>query len=112
MNGAPESCGSSAMPATLPEQSEAGSLRDRGGARALAELVADVRDVPVHRVRADDELLGDLAVAEAACHESEHLELAGGEVVVSARARRRGGLVADEERARGADHRRGVASPR
>ena len=44
--------------------SPSGGLRHRRRSRAAPELVADVRDVAVHRVRAQDQLLGDLLIAQ------------------------------------------------
>ena len=45
-------------------------------ARRLVELAQDVGDVAVHRVLADDELAGDLAVAATGGHVRQHLALA------------------------------------
>ena len=53
----------------------------RHGLRAVghAQLVEQVRDVPLHGVHGDEELLGDGAVGVAARHQREHLVLAGGQ---------------------------------
>src|SRR5215212_6510630 len=58
------------------EQTEASSFGDRRRPRSAAELVTDVRHVPMDRVPAHDQLLGDLAVAETDRDELEHLTLA------------------------------------
>src|SRR5215207_11548909 len=47
------------------DQAEARRVRGGGGAGGQAKLRADVGDMPVHRVRAEHELLGDLPIAEA-----------------------------------------------
>jgi hypothetical protein len=53
---------------------------------AHVELLQEVPDVRLDRGQRDHQLLGDLAVGEAAAHELEHLELAAslgaGQVVV------------------------------
>jgi len=46
------------------EQTEASSFGDRRRPRSATELVTNVRHVAVHRVRAHDQLLGNLAIAE------------------------------------------------
>src|SRR5207253_461012 len=48
-------------------------------ARVQVELLQDVPDVVLHRVLGDVELVGDLAVAHALGHQSQHLELPAGE---------------------------------
>src|SRR5215468_6099629 len=53
-----------------------------GGLDAVldSELHQDVRDVVLHRLRADVQLAGDVGVVLADGDEAEHLELARGEV--------------------------------
>ena len=58
------------------QQSEPRGFGDGGRARRATELAANVRDVAVNGVRAEHQLLGDLAIAETACHLGEHLALA------------------------------------
>src|SRR6185436_18774733 len=55
------------------------------GAVARAELHEQPRDVGLRGERGDDELVGDLAVAEAGADEPEHLALARGELVQGGR---------------------------
>src|SRR5919206_2396576 len=62
---------------------------DRLHAVAEVELAEDARDVRLHRRLADDELLGDLRIREAARDQAQDLELARGEAL----QRRRGLLV-------------------
>src|SRR5439155_18433541 len=47
--------------------------------RRLAKLAADVGDVPVNRVLAEDETCGDLRVAKPLGDETEDLQLAPGQ---------------------------------
>src|SRR4051794_3226308 len=61
------------------EQAEASSFGDGRRPRSAAELVTNVRHVPMDSVRADDQLLGDLTVAETGRDELEHLALASGQ---------------------------------
>src|SRR5262245_10311466 len=58
------------------QQTAPGGLGDGGGARRDAELVEDVRDVPVDRVLADGKLRADLLVAVSDGDEPQDLELA------------------------------------
>src|SRR3954447_14996288 len=58
------------------EETEPAGFGDRRHAGSAAELVPDVRDVPVHRVMADREALGDLAVTQPVGDEREDLALA------------------------------------
>jgi hypothetical protein len=69
--------------------------------------------MPVNRVRADHELLGDLGVAQAAGDERQHLQLAARQVVVARldRGGRSFGAGAEEGAYRTHDRRR-VAAPR
>src|SRR3954470_24708276 len=60
----------------------AGELR----AAAQAGLLADAREVVLHRARRDVELLADLVVGEAVGHEAQDLELARGEQRAHGRA--------------------------
>ena len=55
-----------AVAATRLEQSQPGALRNRRGPGRDAQLVEDVRHVPVDRVRTDDLELGDRVGAQAA----------------------------------------------
>ena len=55
---------------------EARRVRRRADARRLRELAQDVRDVTVHRVLAEHERRGDLAVRHAGRDEPQHLGLA------------------------------------
>ena len=87
-------------------------LGDRGGPRAAPELVADVGHVPVHGVRADDQLLGDLAVAQSLGDQCQNLALTGRqEHARRLRVRRRPVAVAERRAHRPAD-RADVAQPR
>ena len=47
------------------EQPQASRFGNRRRPRSAAELMTDVRDVTVHRMRTHDQLLGDLTVADA-----------------------------------------------
>jgi hypothetical protein len=61
--------------AATSQQAETRSLRDRGRPGRAAELGTDVRDVPVHGVRAQHELLGDFTVTESAGNAGEDFAL-------------------------------------
>lgn len=61
---------------SMSEQSETRGLGDGGRPRRAAELAADVRDVAVHGMRTQQELLRDLAIAETAGDTREDLGLA------------------------------------
>src|SRR3954454_13165699 len=52
------------------------------GAAAQAGLVANAREVVLHRARGDVDLLRDLPVGEALGHQAEDLQLTRGELVV------------------------------
>jgi hypothetical protein len=73
-------------------------LADLGGVDAVGgvELAEDVRDVDAHRLLADEELVGDLAVGSSEGELGEDLDLARGEpeVVGDRLSRRVGGRVA------------------
>ena len=58
------------------QQPDPRRLGDRRRSRAHPQLVSDVGHVAMDRMRADDELLGDLPVAEAARHQQQDLALA------------------------------------
>ena len=80
--------------------------------RTAPELVADVRDVAVHRVLAQDQLLGDLLVAQPARDQRQHLALSAGEQHrrrLSGQARRSFGR---EHRTQRPRHRLPIAGPR
>jgi hypothetical protein len=64
--------------------------RGCGGPRRLRELAQDVRDVPVHRVLAENERRRDLAVRQAGGDEPQHLRLAPAERRVAVRLHGRG----------------------
>jgi hypothetical protein len=80
--------------------------------------------VAVHRVRADDQPIGDLAVAEAVGHQTQDLNLARAQQARLARAVRRfhwlaaarpgraDGVVLVQERSEGCEHRIAIAQPR
>jgi len=82
-------------------------------ARASTELVSDVRDVAVDGVPTEKELLGDLALAQPARDERQHLTL-----TTRQQHRRRLGLdprvcgVRRQERAQRARHRLRITGPR
>ena len=84
-----------------------GRLGYRRRSRGDAQLVEDVRDVPMNRVVAQEETFGDCLVVQAFSDEAEDLELARGQAGGSRgvgrrrRVERRGQRV--EERARLAD---------
>ena len=60
----------------MSEQAQARRLSDRRGTGTAPELAADVGDVAVHGVRAQDQLLGDFLIAQPACDQRQHLTLA------------------------------------
>lgn len=56
------------------------------------QFVQDVRDVRLHGCFADEELLGDLGVSQAARHQPQHVELALAEPLQITGERGRGPL--------------------
>jgi predicted solute-binding protein len=60
----------------MSQESKTGGLGDGGGPRRATQLAADVRDVAVHGMRTQEQLLCDLAIAETARHAGEDLALA------------------------------------
>ena len=73
------------------DQPAPGRVGRRRGARRLAELRADVGDVAVHGVRADDQPRGDVGVAEPLGDQSQDLRLgAQRSASIAARPVRRG----------------------
>jgi hypothetical protein len=67
------------------EQARPSRVPDRRGPRRQAELRPHVRHVPVHGVRAEDQAIGDLGVAQPLGHESEDLALARSQLADSTR---------------------------
>ena len=65
------------FPATS-QKTETRGLRDGGSPGGATQLAADVRDVAVNGMRAQCELLRDLAIAETARDAREDLSLATG----------------------------------
>src|SRR3990172_3044922 len=65
----------------LPGESVSDGPRGRISAVGDVELAEDVADVAPHRVRADEELLGDFGVGLAAGDEPQDFDLAFGEAV-------------------------------
>ena len=63
----------------MSEQAQARRFADRCRTGAAPELVADVGDVAVHRVVAQDQLIGDLLVAQPRRDQRQHLTLSAGE---------------------------------
>ena len=63
------------LPTPFLEDAQAGDLGDSGGTGGHVELRQRVRDVPVHRVLADEQPLGDGVVAETDRNEAQDLEL-------------------------------------
>ncbi len=59
----------------MSEKAQTRGFGDSGRPRGAAQLAADVRDVPVNGVRAEHQLLGDLAIAEAPRDAGENLAL-------------------------------------
>src|SRR3954468_3655991 len=87
-------------------ETQARRLRDRGRTRAPPKLVSDVRYVPVDRVRAENELAGNLPLAQPARDEPEHLTLTAGQQHRRGLALNPLGFgVGHEERAQRANHR-------
>src|SRR3954470_2428861 len=71
------------------ESDEPVLVREHDGldAVAQAQLLQQVADVRLDRGQRDHQLLGDLAVGEAAADELQHLELAGREILEEVRLR-------------------------
>src|SRR5262249_30141933 len=76
------------------------------------ELVANVGNVSVHGVLTQDELLGDLLVAQAARDQRQHLTLSSGERYHRTTSSRASWRLGRERRAQCAHHRVGIAHPR
>src|SRR3954454_9923560 len=72
----------------LAEQAELSGAVTRLNARTTVELAEQVAHVHVDRARADEELLGDLAVGAADRDVAQHLELAPGQLALIRRGRR------------------------
>lgn len=66
------------FPATSQE-SETRGLSDGGRPRGATQLAADVRNVPVNGMRAQHQLLRDLAIAQAPRDAGEDLTLTNGQ---------------------------------
>ena len=68
--------------------------------REPPELVANVRDVAVHRVRAQEQLLGDLLIVQPVRDQRQHFALSARAAPPRAPARRAGASGASTERTR------------
>src|SRR4051794_18942911 len=69
----------------LARRDHSGLVREHHGLDAVAEteLHQDPRDVRLHRRLGHEQLLGDLGIREAARDQSQHLLLAGGQILES-----------------------------
>src|SRR5580765_5814692 len=72
----------------LSDETGAGRLRRRRGARVQPELAEDVRDVPVHGVRAENQLARDVRLALPLCNEPEDITFARRQLLRTADRRR------------------------
>jgi hypothetical protein len=71
----------------LVDQIVLNSERDRLGATADAELAEDVADMEVDGGAADDQLIGDNAIAASSFHQREYVEFARAQAVSGAAGR-------------------------